>query len=110
MVSSSLSEDLPTDVKDTYALPETTRLDKDSFTSLSNAGSSQVLVCSAVCTHLGCIPAPYLGAYKAGFACATVPDMINSVALDKVPLKPTCHTSITLPTVPLFALRSRSSP
>lgn len=27
-----------------------------------------MLVCSAVCTHLGCIPVPYLGAYK-GWVC-----------------------------------------
>jgi Rieske Fe-S protein len=31
---------------------------------LSPAGASKVLVCSALCTHLGCIPIPYLGSYN----------------------------------------------
>jgi len=57
-----------TEVKETNALPLTTQLDKVSQTSLSDAGNSQVLVCSAICTHLGCIPVPYLGAYK-GWVC-----------------------------------------
>lgn len=38
------------------------------MTSLSDAVNSQILVCSAICTHLGCIPVPYLGAYK-GWVC-----------------------------------------
>jgi ubiquinol-cytochrome c reductase iron-sulfur subunit len=53
-----------TEVKDTNSLPTTTLLDKESQTTLSDAGNSSVLVCSAICTHLGCIPVPYLGAYK----------------------------------------------
>lgn len=57
-----------TEVKDTNALPDTTLLDKASTTTLSDAGNSQILVCSAICTHLGCIPVPYLGAYK-GWVC-----------------------------------------
>ena len=57
-----------TEVKETNALPNTTLLDKDSVTTLSDAGNSSVLVCSAICTHLGCIPVPYLGAYK-GWVC-----------------------------------------
>ena len=57
-----------TEVKDTEALPASTQLDKDSVTTLSPAGNSEVLVCSAICTHLGCIPVPYLGAYK-GWVC-----------------------------------------
>ena len=57
-----------TEVRDTNALPNTTLLDKDSVTTLSDAGNSSVLVCSAICTHLGCIPVPYLGAYK-GWVC-----------------------------------------
>jgi len=52
-----------------------------------------------LCTHLGCIPIPYLGSYnvlynhlllldRAGFAFAMVQYMINLVELDKVlPLK-----------------------
>jgi ubiquinol-cytochrome c reductase iron-sulfur subunit len=35
---------------------------------LSDCGNSQINVTSAICTHLGCIPAPYLGAYK-GWVC-----------------------------------------
>jgi len=57
-----------TEIKDTNGLPNTTLLDKDSIVSLSDAGNSSVLVCSAICTHLGCIPVPYLGAYK-GWVC-----------------------------------------
>eukprot|EP00355_Strombidium_rassoulzadegani_P004839 CAMPEP_0168626736 /NCGR_PEP_ID=MMETSP0449_2-20121227/10807_1 /TAXON_ID=1082188 /ORGANISM="Strombidium rassoulzadegani, Strain ras09" /LENGTH=243 /DNA_ID=CAMNT_0008668783 /DNA_START=135 /DNA_END=866 /DNA_ORIENTATION=- len=57
-----------TEVKETNALPNTTLLDKESVTTLSDAGNSSVLVCSAICTHLGCIPVPYLGAYK-GWVC-----------------------------------------
>lgn len=57
-----------TEVRDTNALPNTTLLDKESVVALSNAGNSEVLVCSAICTHLGCIPVPYLGAYK-GWVC-----------------------------------------
>jgi len=56
------------EVKDTNSLPTTTLLDKDSVVSLSDAGNSNVLVCSAICTHLGCIPVPYLGTYK-GWVC-----------------------------------------
>lgn len=56
------------EVRETNALPNTTLLDKESVTTLSDAGNSSVLVCSAICTHLGCIPVPYLGAYK-GWVC-----------------------------------------
>jgi len=56
------------EVRETDALPETTRLDKLSVTCLSEDVNTKVLVCSAVCTHLGCIPVPYLGAYK-GWVC-----------------------------------------
>ena len=31
---------------------------------LTNCGNTKVLVVSALCTHLGCIPIPYLGAYN----------------------------------------------
>ena len=30
--------------------------------------NTNVIVCSAVCTHLGCIPIPYLGPYG-GWVC-----------------------------------------
>ena len=56
------------EVAESNALPETSHLDKKDVHVLSNAGSSQVLVISAICTHLGCIPAPYIGAYK-GWVC-----------------------------------------
>merc|ERR1711976_989227 len=98
-----------TEVKDTNALPDTSLLDKESVVTLSDAGNSSVLVCSAICTHLGCIPVPYLGAYKDGFAFATVQFTISSEESDKVQLKPTCHTSTILCTDQLFASRSRSS-
>ena len=52
----------------TNSLPDTTLIDKASKTSVSAAGNSSVLCCSAICTHLGCIPVPYLGAYK-GWVC-----------------------------------------
>jgi len=35
---------------------------------LSDAGTTKVLVCSAICTHLGCVPIPYMGAYN-GWVC-----------------------------------------
>jgi len=56
------------EVKETNELPESTQLDKNSVVTLTDAGNSSVLVCSAVCTHLGCVPVPYLGAYK-GWVC-----------------------------------------
>ena len=56
------------EVKETWALPASTELDKATEVFLSSAGNSEVVVCSAICTHLGCIPVPYLGAYK-GWVC-----------------------------------------
>ena len=50
------------------ALPEDTLLDKSKAVTLNDDVNSKVLVCSAVCTHLGCIPIPYLGNYK-GWVC-----------------------------------------
>jgi ubiquinol-cytochrome c reductase iron-sulfur subunit len=50
------------------AWPTSTLLDPGNAVSLTPSGNSQVLVCSAQCTHLGCIPVPYLGAYK-GWVC-----------------------------------------
>jgi ubiquinol-cytochrome c reductase iron-sulfur subunit len=49
-------------------LPTDTLLDKSGEIFLSDGGSSKILVCSAVCTHLGCIPIPYLGAFG-GWVC-----------------------------------------
>ena len=56
------------EVDQTNALPASTQLDKESKTAISDAGNSSVVCCSAICTHLGCIPVPYLGAYK-GWVC-----------------------------------------
>lgn len=45
-------------------------LDKETkpFLSPATSKNSTILVCSAICTHLGCIPVPYLGAHK-GWVC-----------------------------------------
>lgn len=51
-------------VKEENELPSYTLLDKDKEVLLSNAGTSKVIILSAVCTHLGYIPIPHLGAYK----------------------------------------------
>lgn len=58
------------EVNEQEAVPDAALLDTESkpFLSLTAAGNSTMLVCSAVCTHLGCIPVPYLGAYK-GWVC-----------------------------------------
>lgn len=56
------------EVKHENESPKETILDKGKEVILSPAGNTQVLVCSAVCTHLGCIPIPYLGAYN-GWVC-----------------------------------------
>jgi len=54
--------------QENHEYPAETILDKGKEVILSPAGNTQVLVCSAVCTHLGCIPIPYLGAYN-GWVC-----------------------------------------
>jgi len=56
------------EVKEQDSLPESTLLDKSSEVILNAAGESKIIVTSAVCTHLGCIPIPYLGAYN-GYVC-----------------------------------------
>ena len=48
-------------------LPETV-LDPGKEVVLTDAGQTKILVCSALCTHLGCIPIPYLGNYN-GWVC-----------------------------------------
>ena len=60
----------PSEVEETENLPAATQLDKESqpFLSVATSQNSTILVCSAICTHLGCIPVPYLGAYK-GWVC-----------------------------------------
>jgi len=49
-------------------LPTETLLDKKVDYVINDAGNTKVIVTSAVCTHLGCIPIPYLGAYN-GYVC-----------------------------------------
>lgn len=56
------------DVSYEAALPTSSLLDPGNENQLSASGNTSVLVCSAQCTHLGCIPVPYLGAYK-GWVC-----------------------------------------
>lgn len=52
------------EIKQENELPKETILDPTSEVVLSPSGNTKVLVCSALCTHLGCIPIPYLGAYN----------------------------------------------
>jgi len=56
------------EVKDENEGPQDTIIDKGKEVILSDAGVTKVLVISAVCTHLGCIPIPYMGAYN-GWVC-----------------------------------------
>jgi len=44
------------EVQQTNALPAVTELDKVSKCTISDAGNSKLLCCSAICTHLGCSP------------------------------------------------------
>lgn len=50
------------------ALPKETLLDPSGDRELKASSNTDVLICSAVCTHLGCIPIPYLGSYS-GWVC-----------------------------------------
>ena len=45
-----------------------TLMDKSKEVNITDAPNSKVLVVSARCTHLGCIPTPYIGKYK-GWTC-----------------------------------------
>mmetsp|Transcript_48292 Transcript_48292/g.67075 ORF Transcript_48292/g.67075 Transcript_48292/m.67075 type:complete len:271 (+) Transcript_48292:52-864(+) len=56
------------EVKQENEYPTDTLIDKGKEVVLSDAGNTKLLVCSAVCTHLGCVPIPYLGAYN-GWVC-----------------------------------------
>lgn len=47
------------EVKDENELPTATLLDPNKEVILTDAGNTKLLVISAVCTHLGCIPLPY---------------------------------------------------
>ena len=67
-------------------------LDKNTNRQIIDDVNNSVLVCSATCTHLGCIPIPYLGAYK-GWVCichGSVFDKLGRVrqgpALDNLPI------------------------
>lgn len=48
--------------------PKSTLLDPEKPVLLNHDLNSKVLVCSAICTHLGCVPIPYLGRFK-GWTC-----------------------------------------
>ncbi len=56
------------EVAEEEAAPKDTLLDKNSHVVLNDDLNSKVLVTSAKCTHLGCIPIPYLGNFK-GWVC-----------------------------------------
>ena len=49
---------------------------------LTKAGNTEVLVISAVCTHLGCVPIPYLGAFN-GWVCICHGSVYDKVILNK---------------------------
>ena len=73
-------------------LSDATLLDKNKNRELIRDINDYILVCSAKCTHLGCIPIPYLGAYK-GWVCichGSVYDKLGRVrqgpALDNLPV------------------------
>lgn len=48
--------------------PKETILDTAGGRELKDSANTKVLICTAVCTHLGCIPIPYLGTYG-GWVC-----------------------------------------
>lgn len=48
--------------------PTNTLLDPAGEVLLTPAGRSKLIVVSARCTHLGCLPIPYLGLYN-GWVC-----------------------------------------
>lgn len=56
------------DCAEEEAAPEHGLLDRNSLVRLNEDLNSKVLVTSAKCTHLGCIPIPYLGNFK-GWTC-----------------------------------------
>ena len=73
-------------------LPDDTLLDKNKDRNLIEDVNDYIIVSSAKCTHLGCIPIPYLGAYK-GYVCichGSVYDKMGRVrqgpALDNLPV------------------------
>ena len=80
------------EIKQEDEYPRDTLIDKNKEVILSDAGSTKILVCSAICTHLGCVPIPYLGAYG-GWVCichGSVYDKFGRVrqgpALENLPL------------------------
>ena len=57
------------EIKQENEYPTDTLIDRGKEVILSDGGgSTRVLVISAVCTHLGCVPIPYMGAYN-GWVC-----------------------------------------
>jgi ubiquinol-cytochrome c reductase iron-sulfur subunit len=55
-------------MKDEESSPSSTMLDPKTDQKITTGPNSWVLVVNARCTHLGCIPIPYIGKYK-GWTC-----------------------------------------
>jgi ubiquinol-cytochrome c reductase iron-sulfur subunit len=55
-------------MKDEESTNTSSLLDKNTIQQITDGPNSKVLVVSARCTHLGCIPIPYIGKYK-GWTC-----------------------------------------
>ena len=58
----------PEEVENENSQDPSQLLDPNTEVRLNDDVNSKVLVVSAICTHLGCIPIPYLGAFK-GWVC-----------------------------------------
>lgn len=56
------------EVEETKGVDPSRLPDPSSEVNLLEDKNSTLLVCSAVCTHLGCIPIPHMGAYN-GWVC-----------------------------------------
>jgi ubiquinol-cytochrome c reductase iron-sulfur subunit len=56
------------EMKDEESSASSTLMDSKTDQKLTTGPNSMVLVVSARCTHLGCIPIPYIGKYK-GWTC-----------------------------------------
>ena len=56
------------EMEDEASTDPSTLMDKGTEVKITDAPNSKLLVISARCTHLGCIPVPYIGKYK-GWVC-----------------------------------------
>jgi len=57
-----------TELKQEDAWPKSGILDTSTAMEPLPAGGGALMICSAICTHLGCVPIPYLGRFG-GWAC-----------------------------------------